>query len=298
MRKRWAVCAALAAMVLACNVRAQEVSGTLKKIRDSGAIMLGLQTESVPFAYKGPDGKIIGYSVELCQRIAEGLKAQLSLAALEVKSRPLVSAARVPLLTGNAVDLVCGSMSHTVEREAQVSFTYSHFFSRVRTVVRKDSAARTLKELAGERVVLATGTTAVRLIHIYERSNEVKFDKQYAGNFSQAFSALQEGKAAAFVMDDILISGLIAQNRAQNSYRILEESLHEEPYAIAMRRDPAFKQAVDGILAGLMKNGDVEKLYARWFMSTIPPGLNLQVPASAALLAAFANPTDKGVKEP
>lgn len=298
MRKRWAVCAALAAMALACNVQAQEVSGTLKKIRDSGAIMLGLQTESVPFAYRDPDGKIIGYSVELCQRIADGLKTQLGLAALEVKSRPLVSAARVPLLTGNAVDLVCGSMSHTLEREAQVSFTYSHFFSRVRTVVRKDSAARTLKELTGERVVLATGTTAVRLIHIYEKNNEVKFDKQYAGNFSQAFSALQEGKAAAFVMDDILISGLIAQNRAQNSYRILEESLHEEPYAIAMRRDPAFKQAVDGILAGLMKNGEVEKLYARWFTSTIPPGLNLQVPASAALLAAFANPTDKGVKEP
>jgi glutamate/aspartate transport system substrate-binding protein len=298
MRRIGKIFVAVAAFTWACCAPAQEPAGTLKKIRDSGAIMLGFQTESVPFAYNGPEGKQIGYSVDLCQHIAQGLKAQLNLPSLEVKTRTVVSAARIPLLTGNIIDLACGSMSHTVEREAQVAFTHSHFFSRVRTVVRKDSPAKALKDLNGERVALATGTTAVRLIFLYEKKNEAKFNKQYAGNFAQAFSLLQEGKAVAFVMDDILISGLLAQNRAENSFRILDESLHEEPYAIAMRKDPAFKKAVDDIVAAWMKGGEAEKSYRKWFTENIPPGINLRVPPSAALLEAFANPNDKGVPEP
>lgn len=293
-----AIAASAALLVSSAAVYAQELTGTLKKVRDSGSIMLGLQTESVPFSYNGPEGKPIGYAVDLCMRVTDGLKARLNLATLEVKTRTVVSAARIPLLTGNVIDLTCGSMTNSLERQAQVSFTYAHFISSVRAVVPAASKAQSLKDLAGERVVVATGTTAVRLIFLYEKKNEVKFNKLYSGNFAQGFSMLQEGKANAFLMDDILLSGILAQNRAQASYRLLPEVLHNEPYAIAMRRDPEFKKAVDEIMAGLLKGGEAEKLYQKWFMSTIPPGINLQVPMSAALREAFANPTDKGVAEP
>ena len=293
-----AIAASAALLSTVPPARAQELTGTLKKIRDSGSIMLGLQTESVPFSYNGPEGKPIGYAVDLCMRVTDGLKARLNLATLEVKTRTVVSAARIPLLTGNVIDLTCGSMTNSLDRQAQISFTHAHFISGVRALVPTASKAQALKDLAGERVVVATGTTAVRLIFLYEKKNEVKFNKLYAGNFAQGFSMLQEGKANAFLMDDILLSGILAQNRAQPSYRLLSEVLHNEPYAIAMRRDPEFKKAVDEIMASLLKGGEAEKLYQQWFMSTIPPGINLQVPLSAALREAFANPTDKGVAEP
>jgi glutamate/aspartate transport system substrate-binding protein len=164
--------------------------------------------------------------------------------------------------------------------------------------VKKDSKINSLADLNGKTISTTSGTTAVPLLKKYKRTENVEVKEIYGKDHAESFLLLADGRTAAFVMDDILLAGQIANSKAPGDYKIIAESLRTEPYGIMLRKDdPAFKKVVDTTLAGLMKSKEIEKIYAKWFMSPIPPkNVNLNFPMSDALKAAFANPNDKGVE--
>jgi glutamate/aspartate transport system substrate-binding protein len=287
-----------AAGVLSTPAMAQELTGTLKKIKDSGTITVGHRESSVPFSYLDDKQQPIGYSMELCSKVVDAVKAELKMPNLKVALQPVTSSNRIPLMQNGTIDLECGSTTNSVERQKQVAFGNSTFVINVTAAVKAKSGINSLADLNGKTISSTSGTTAVPLLKKYKRTENVDVKEIYGKDHAESFLLLADDRVAAFVMDDILLAGQIANSKAPADYKIIQESLRTEPYGIMLRKDdPAFKKVVDGTLAGLMKSGEIEKMYTKWFMSAIPPkNVNLNFPMSAALKAAFAAPNDKGVE--
>jgi glutamate/aspartate transport system substrate-binding protein len=276
---------------------AQELTGTLKKVRDAGAIVVGHRDSSIPFSYLDDRQAPIGYSVDLCLRVVDAVKDSLKMPGLKVQMQAVTSSNRIPLLQNGTVDLECGSTTNSVERQRQVAFGYTTFVTNVRVVVKRNSSIRSLADLNGRPVATTSGTTSVQLLRAHEKARGVDFREVYGKDHAESFLLLETDRAAAFVMDDILIAGLVANSRNPQDYRFLDEVLRTEPYGIMIRRDdPAFKKVVDDTLERLMKSGEVTRLYNRWFTQPIPPnGVNLAFPMSKELTEAIRSPNDRGI---
>ncbi|NMG42571.1 transporter substrate-binding domain-containing protein [Aromatoleum toluvorans] len=290
-----ALCFAVAG--LAAPAHAQ-LTGTLQKIKDSGAITVGHRESSVPFSYLDANQKPIGYAMDLCAKVVDAIKAELKLPSLQVNYQPVTSQNRIPLMQNGTIDLECGSTTNSVARQQQVGFSVAYFVTSVRLAVRKDSGVKDIGDLDGKPVVTTTGTTSDQLIKMNEKGKTIDVRNIYGKDHADSFLMVESGRAAAFVMDDILLAGLIASSKNPAGFDIVGPSLRDEPYAVMMRKDDApFKALVDKTLTGLMKSGEAEKLYTKWFMNPIPPrNVNLNFPMSAAVKAAFQHPTDKGVE--
>jgi len=271
-----------------------ELSGTLKKIRDSGSITLGIRESSYPLSYLDDRQQPVGYHIDVCNRIVEAVKAQLKLPALKVQHQAVTSQNRIPLVTNGTVDLECGSTTNNEARQKQVAFAPTTFVTNVRMAVKKASGITGLGQLGGKPVATTTGTTSVQLMRAHEKGKGIDFKEVYGKDHADAFLMLETDRAVAFVMDDNLLAGLIVSSKAPADYAIVGEVLNVEPIAIMLRRDdPAFKKLVDDAVIGLMKSGELEKLYARWFMSPIPPkNANLNFPMSDALKKLIKAPSD------
>ncbi len=275
-----------------------EFSGTLKKIKDSGVITIGHRESSSPFSYLDGDQKPVGYAMDLCARVVDTIKAAIHAPNLQVRYQPVTSQNRIPLVQNGTIDIECGSTTNNVQRQQQVDFSVAYFVTSVRMGVRKDSGIRDIGDLDGKPVVTTTGTTSDQLIKQNEKGRSIDLRNLYGKDHADSFLMVESGRAVAFVMDDILIAGLIASSKSPDAYAIVGPSLRDEPYGVMMRKgDHELKGAVDKTLTDLMRSGEAEKLYDRWFMSPIPPrGVNLNFPISPALRAAFTTPTDKGVE--
>jgi len=286
-----------AGLHLAADAAAEEPGGTLKKIRETGTVTIGHRDSSIPFSYLDEHQRPVGYSVDLCMKIVEAMRAELKNPAIRAQMQPVTSSNRIPLLQNGTIDLECGSTTNSMERQKQVAFGLTTFITRVRIVVKKDSPIRTLADLNGRPVATTSGTTSVQLLRAHEKAQGIDFKEIYGKDHAESFLLLDSGRAAAFVMDDILIAGLIANSRHPGAFRFLDEVLRTEPYGVMLRRDdPAFKRLVDATLAGLMKSGELARLYARWFTQPIPPnGVNLEFPMSRELADAIAKPDDRGI---
>ena len=292
------VAAAVAGAMLSAPVFAQELTGTMKKIKETGTINVGHRESSIPFSYLDATNQPIGYSMDLCAKVVDAVKKELKLPNLAVKLQPVTSSNRIPLMQNGTIDLECGSTTNSVERQKQVAFGNTTFVINVTAAVKKSSGINSLADLNGKTISTTSGTTAVPMLKKYERTQNVDVKEIYGKDHAESFLLLADDRVAAFVMDDILLAGQIANSKAPGDYKILNESLRVEPYGIMMRKDDAqFKKLVDSTLAGLMKSGEIEKIYAKWYMTAIPPkNVNLNFPISPALKAAFANPNDKGVE--
>ena len=282
---------------LAAPAHAQ-LTGTLQKIKDSGAITIGHRESSVPFSYLDANQKPVGYAMDLCAKVVDAIKAELKMPSLQVNYQAVTSQNRIPLMQNGTIDLECGSTTNSVARQQQVGFSVAYFVTSVRLAVRKDSGVKDIGDLNGKPVVTTTGTTSDQLIKMNEKGKTIDVKNIYGKDHADSFLMVESGRAAAFVMDDILLAGLIASAKNPAMFEIVGPSLRDEPYAVMMRKDDApIKALVDKTLTGLMKSGEVEKLYAKWFMNPIPPrNVNLNFPMSQAVKAAFHNPTDKGVE--
>jgi glutamate/aspartate transport system substrate-binding protein len=288
----------IASGMLTAPAMAQELTGTLKKIKDSGTISIGHRESSVPFSYLDDKQQPIGYSMDLCNKVVDAIKTELKMPNLKVALQPVTSSNRIPLMQNGTIDLECGSTTNSVERQKQVAFGNTTFVINVTAAVKKNSGINSLADLNGKTISTTSGTTAVPLMKKYKRTENAVVKEIYGKDHAESFLLLADGRVDAFVMDDILLAGQIANSKAPGDYKIINESLRTEPYGIMMRKDdPAFKKVVDTTLAGLMKSGEIEKIYSKWYMTTIPPkGVNLNFPMSAALKQAFAAPNDKGVE--
>lgn len=279
------------------SAQAQDLSGTLKKIKETGAITIGHRESSIPFSYLDDKQQPIGYAMDLCMKVVDAVKADLKLPALKVNLQPVTSSNRIPLLQNGTIDLECGSTTNSVVRQQQVAFGPSYFVVNVTAAVKKSSNIASISDLNGKTVSTTSGTTSVPLIKGYEKSKHVDVKEIYGKDHAESFLLLADDRAAAFIMDDILLAGQIASSRAPADYKILPESLRQEPYGMMLRKDdPQFKALVDKAVGAVMKSGEIEKIYAKWFTSPVPPkGINLNFPMTPAIREAFKNPGDKGV---
>ncbi|MBL8437469.1 MAG: transporter substrate-binding domain-containing protein [Zoogloeaceae bacterium] len=286
---------ALAGWLVAQVAAAEELSGTLKKVKDSGTLVMGIRESSFPLSYLDQNQKPVGYHIDICMKILDAVKGKLGLPALKVETQPVTSQNRIPLVTNGTVDLECGSTTNNTARQNQVAFAPTTYVTAVRMAVKKASGITSLTQLDGKPVATTTGTTSVQLMRANEKGKNINFKEVYGKDHADSFLMLETDRAVAFVMDDNLLLGLIASSKAPGDYAIVGETLSVEPIAIMFRKDdPQFKGLVHATVAGMGKSGELEKLYSKWFMSPIPPkGVNLAFPMGDALKAALQNPNDQ-----
>jgi glutamate/aspartate transport system substrate-binding protein len=282
---------------VAPSAQAQDLTGTLKKIKDTGTITVGHRESSIPFSYLDDKQQPIGYAMDLCMKVVDAIKADLKLPNLKINLQPVTSSNRIPLLMNGTIDLECGSTTNSVQRQQQVAFGPTYFVINVTAAVKKTSGVNSLAELNGKNISTTSGSTSVPLLKAYEKTASIDVKEIYGKDHGESFLLLADDRVTAFVMDDILLAGQIANSKEPASYKILPESLRTEPYSMMLRKDdPQFKALVDKTVSGIMKSGEIEKIYAKWFMSSIPPkNVNLNFGMTPGLREAFRNPNDKGV---
>jgi glutamate/aspartate transport system substrate-binding protein len=288
---------ALAAVAFALTANAQELTGTLKKIKDSGTVTIGHRESSVPFSYLDDKQQPIGYSMDLCNKVVDAIKAELKMPNLKVGYNPVTSQNRITLMQNGTIDMECGSTTNSVERQKQVSFGVTTYVTGIKMLVKADSGIKDISQLDGKPVVTTTGTTSDALIKSSEKGKHIDVKNLYGKDHADSFLMVESGRAAAFVMDDVLLAGLIANSKNPKDFLIVGDAFRVEPYGIMIRKDdPQFKALVDKTLSGLMKSGEINKIYDKWFTNPIPPkNINMNLPMSKELKDAIANPNDKGV---
>ncbi len=285
----------VSAGVMAGAAQAQE-SGTLKKIKETGTITLGVRDSSIPFSYLDDKQSYQGYSIDLCLKIVTAVQKQLGLSSLNVKLNPVTSATRIPLMANGTIDLECGSTTNNMERQKQVSFAPTTFVTANRILSKKSSNIKSLADLKGKSVVSTSGTANLKQLTTLNADQSLGINIMPAKDHAEAFLMVETGRAAAFVMDDILLASLAANSKAPGDYEISKTALSVEPYGIMLRKDDVpFKAAVDKAISAVLTSGDVNRIYAKWFMAAIPPkGITLNWPMSDQFKAVVAKPTDSG----
>ncbi|HRF72423.1 MAG TPA: glutamate/aspartate ABC transporter substrate-binding protein [Accumulibacter sp.] len=293
--RRLAIAATLATTLMSVPVLAQELTGTLKKIKDTGVITLGHRESSIPFSYYDDKQQVVGYSQDMMLKAVDAIKAELKLAKLDVKLVPVTSENRITLVQNGSVDLECGSTTNTTERQKQVSFSYSIFVVGTRLMTKTNSGIKDFPDLAGRNVVTTAGTTSERLLRKMNEDNNMKMKIISTKDHGEAFLTLESGRAAAFVMDEVLLYGEMAKAKNAGEWAVVGTPQSYEAYGCMLRKDDqAFKKVVDGALAKVMTSGEADKLYAKWFLQPIPPkGLNLNFALSYALKKLYKSPNDK-----
>jgi glutamate/aspartate transport system substrate-binding protein len=285
----------IACSFVAGPAAAQELTGTLKKIMESGSITLGHRESSIPFSYYDDKQQVIGYSHELMLKAVDALKQELKQPNLKVKLMPITSANRITLVQNGTVDLECGSTTNNTERQKQVAFSTSIFVVGTKLMAKKDAGIKDFPDLAGKNVVTTAGTTSERLLRKMNEDKKMNMNIISAKDHGESFLTLETGRAAAFMMDDALLYGEIAKAKKPGDWVVTGKAQSKEAYGCMMRKDdPAFKKIVDGALTKAMVSGDAAKIYAKWFEAPIPPkGLNLSMPLSDEIKELYKNPNDK-----
>ncbi|HEX2546798.1 MAG TPA: amino acid ABC transporter substrate-binding protein [Ramlibacter sp.] len=281
MRNRLIV---LPAALLSCAAFAQ-VPPTLDKVKSSGEITVAHRESSIPFSYLGAEGKPTGFGWEICQRIVENVKKATGRNDIKVNTVPVTSANRIPLVQNGTVDIECGSTTNNSDRQKQVTFSINYYYTGTRFLVKSDSGIKSLADLKGKTVVTTAGTTNFQVLRALNQRQNAGFELTTAKDHAESALLVESGRAHAFGMDDILLYGLRAAAVNPNSLAVVGDAIQVEPYAIMLRKDdPAFKKVVDDTLGGLMKSGEFDQLYRKWFMSPIPPkGINLNAPMAKEL---------------
>ena len=285
----------LVATLLAAAFAAQaQTTDTLKKIKDTGAVVMGVRGSSGALSYTLGEGKYVGFHVELCQHALADIQKQLGLAKLDIKYQEVTSANRIPLVQNGTVDIECGSTTNNDTRAKDVAFAHTAYVEEVRILTKVNSGIKGIADLNGKSVATTTGTTSVQLLRKHERATGVDFKEVFGKDHADSFLLLESGRADAFVMDGQIVAGLAAKSKTPADYHIVGEVLSVEPIAIMVRKDdPAFLAAVNKTIDGLEKSGEIAKLYDKWFMQPIPPtNTKVNLPASEATKAAWKNPNN------
>lgn len=275
------------------GVAQAQSTDTLKKIADSGKMVVAYRESSVPFSYL--DGtKPIGFSEELTAHVVKAVQDKLG-KIVTVEHQAVTSANRIPLLQNGTIDLECGSTTNNSLRGKDVAFAINHFYTGTRLLVKKSSNIKNFADLKGKTVASTTGTTNVVVLRKYNQENKLDMNVVMGKDHSDSFLLVEQDRAVAFGMDDILLFGLVANAKNPADFAVVGDSLQVEPYACMLRKDdPAFKQLVDNTFKDLMTSGAFEKMYNKWFMSPIPPkGMNLNLPMAKELRDNLKAMSDK-----
>src|ERR1700733_1866476 len=274
---------------------ADDLTGTLKKIRDAGSISVGHRESSIPFSYYDDKNAVVGYSQDLVMLVIDAIKKKLNLPNLQVKLIPVTSQNRIPLVQNGTIDIESGSTTNNLERQQQVAFSDTMFIIGTRLLVKKDSGIQDFPDLKGKNVVVTAGTTSERLIREMNQKQSMNMNIISAKDHGESFLTLQSGRAVAFMLDDALLAGERAKARKPGDWVIVGTPQSKEAYGMMMGKgDAQFKTLVDETIAKAETSGEAAKLYQKWFQSPIPPkNLNLELPLSDEMKALFKSPNDK-----
>jgi glutamate/aspartate transport system substrate-binding protein len=290
---------ALVASLLVFTHSAIASSATLDKIKSTGAVTMGVRESSIPMSYTTGDSRFDGFHVEVCRMILNDIKDKLGLSTLRINYQPVTAQNRIPLVQNGTVDIECGTTTNNTARQRDVSFANTLYVEEVRIAVKANSGINSISQLAGKKVATTTGTTSVQILRRHEKATGVNFDEVFGKDHADSFLLLESGRADAFVMDGSILAGNIANSRNPKDFKIVGEVLSTEPIAIMVRKDdPQFKAAVNAAIAKIVANGNMPKLWDKWFLKPIPPknsvvGLEL----SAATKNAWANLNDKPAED-
>lgn len=274
---------------------AQNLTGTLKKIKENGYISIGYRESSIPFSYLDETQRPVGYSIDICSKIIEAIKQETQIDNLEVKLIPVTSATRIPLIANGTIDLECGSTTNNAERQKLASYTYTHFLTASRFVAKTSSNMRRISDLRGKTIVSTAGTTNIKQVIEFNSENKFGMIIMPAKDHAEGFLLVETGRAVAFVMDDVLLASLVAGSKDPKLYLISEDAFSSaEPYGIMMPKDdPYLKMIADRAVASFFESTEVLDVYNKWFMRPIPPkGINLNIPLSDTMKNLYAFPND------
>jgi ABC-type amino acid transport substrate-binding protein len=262
----------LACLLCAAASVSAQTTDTLKKITDSGKVTFAYRESSVPFSYLAGSTQPIGISVDLSLAVAEALKKRLNLPNLKLEWQSVTSANRIPLVTNGTIDLECGSTTNNSERAKQVQFSTNIFYTGTRLLVKKTSGIKNFADLTKKTYATTSGTTNALVMRKYVSDNKLEAEVLLGKDHSESLLMVEAGRAVAFAMDDILLFGLIGTSKNPSEWEVVGDPLQVEPYACMFRKDdPKFAEVVNGTINGLMKSGEFEKLYTKWFIQPIPP---------------------------
>jgi glutamate/aspartate transport system substrate-binding protein len=291
---RYAV-AVFAVLLPVLPAAAQELTGTLKKIKETGEIAVGYRETSIPFSYLDEKQRPIGFTMDICAKIIDAVTAELKLSKLEVKLTPVNASSRIPLMVNGTNDLECGSTTNNAERQKQVTFTNAHFVVSAKYVTKLAAGIKSIDDLKGKTVVSSAGSTNIKQIIEINAQRKLGLTILPAKDHAEAFLTLDTDRAVAFFMDDVILASYIAVSKNPAAYLLSEDvTAPPEPYGIMLRKDDApFKTLVDAATRALYTGPDFPKLYAKWFLEPIPPkGVTLNLPMTPTLKKAYASPTD------
>ncbi|CAN7286150.1 amino acid ABC transporter substrate-binding protein [Polaromonas sp. LjRoot131] len=299
MMKSIAYTGIAAAFTLAAAHAAAQPADTLKKIKDTGAVTMGVREASGAMSYTLGAGEYTGFHVDICKRVIADIQKQLGLAKLEVRYQSVTAQNRIPLVQNGTVDLECGTTTNNAARQKDVAFAPTLYIEEVRVATKTRTGITSLSQLANRMVSATSGATAVQLIRKHERAAGVDFKEVYGKDNSEGFLLLENDRADAFVADGQILATMISQSKQPKNYVVLKEVLSVEPIAIMLPKDDApFKRAVDASIAGMVKSGEVAKLYDKWFVQPIPPNkVRVGLPASELTKAAWAKLSDKPLED-
>ena len=265
---------------------AAEKIDTLKRIRETGTLLIGVREASVPFSFLDAQKQPQGYSVDLCLKVADAIKSELKLPRLEIKFVSVSSANRIPALLDNKIDLECGSTTNTRDRQKQVAFAYTTFVAGIKMLAKTSSNINGIEDLRGKTVVVTKGTTSEKMMKQLNDERVLKLNIIEMTDHNDSFKAVADGTAVAFPMDDVLLYGLISKSAKPDDFVVVGKYLSVEPYAIMMRKDePQLERVVDRALTDLFQSGEIRRIYAKWFATK-----DLTVPLNSLLKEAFSAP--------
>ncbi len=273
-----------------------QAADTLAKIKQTGKVIIGYRESSDPISYV-VGGKPMGYAVDICNNFANELKKDLKMPNLKVEYKAVTSSTRIPEMLAGNIDMECGTTTNSIQRQQQVSFSTNYYATEVRMAVKANANIKSIADLNGKAVVTTQGTTSDKYIKMNEKGQKVNVNNVYGKDHSDSFAMMASGRAAAFVMDDNILAGLIAKSSNPKDFKIVGPVLSSEPYGIMLPKgDAKYKAIADRVVTTMWKNGQIAGLYKKWFQSPIPPkNVNLNMPMSSSYLKLKAHPTDAGI---
>src|SRR5580658_5853866 len=280
--------AAFALPAAAQDTNVTVLSGTLKKIKDSGTITLGYRESSLPFSYLNKRQQPIGYSIDLCREIVEEAAAELDGMDIKIVFAPVTAADRLDKVKSGAVDLECGSTTSNLQRQKEVAFSPVFFVAGTKLMVPNASSVQSYRDLAGKTVVVTSGTTNEAALRTLSDKQKLGINIITSPDHAQSVTLLAAGKADAFATDDVLLYGFIATNPAARDMKVVGDFLSYDPYGLAYQRDdPAFAAVVERTFTRMAAEPRLEELYNKWFLRQLPTGETLNLPMSPQLAEIF-----------
>jgi ABC-type amino acid transport substrate-binding protein len=281
-------------LALAASMAAQ-AGPALERMQQSGRIVLGHRESSVPFSYQLPDGKAVGYALDLCLRLGEVVRKQLKLKTLTPQFVPVTPANRIQMVVDGKIDMECGSTTNNAERREKVAFTVPHYITGARYLVRADSGITDLSQFEGKTLVSTKGTTPMKAITQANNERALHIRIVEAPDHAKAMEMLAAGQADGFIMDDVLLYGIAASRPDAARYRVVGKFLTIEPLSIMLpKNDPELKAIVDEEMKRLIVSHEAQAIYERWFLKPIPPkNTVLNLPMSYLLKDFWKYPSDQ-----